>query len=168
MLTEILNGGNPSVEIVAPLPPKGAGKAVVLLTVKAQDTTLEARFELRITEGEDPWAVRLRALRRGMLLYRSLWATLKGFVDIRGRELPEPLRENLGTWRYLVYRDAGKGVEIRVELQHLEDEGEEEWRYEARCEEYEADCRTLAEAAVHAYEQIAVEPLDLAEAGADE
>lgn len=160
MLTEMLNGGDPSIELVTS-PSQGAEELITLLTVKWQDTTLEVRFKLCI-EGVDMWLERARTLRRVIELYYYLWATVSGFVLEYARELPEPLRENLGTWRYFVYRDVSEGVEIRVELQQLEeDEDEEEWRYQARCEEYEADCRTLAEAAVHAYEIFAKQRLNL-------
>jgi len=171
MLTKILTGVDPIIEVVTPLGSRSKQKTTVLLTVDGQDTKLEVRFGVRVTEHEDPWAVRLRALRRGMLLYRSLWEVLCGSDCDGVRELPEPLQERFSGSDYLVYRDAGKGVEIRVQLmRQWELVCEQELQYEQHCqyEEYQDDCLTVAEAAVRAYEDIIGQQLELMEGVADD
>jgi len=47
MLTKILTGGNPSVEVVTPLRSRSKQKTTVLLTVDGQDTKLEVRLGAR-------------------------------------------------------------------------------------------------------------------------
>ena len=165
MLTEILNEG--MVDIIVSQPSSTlSDKAEVrtILVIKTADTKLEVRFELSATEHEDPWALRLRALRRGMLLYKALWEVLCSPTGGGARELPEPLQERFGGSEYLVYRDADKGVEIRVELaRQWELVCEQELQYEQHCqyEEYQDDCLTAAETAVRAYEQVVKQQLNV-------
>ena len=113
----------------------------------------------------------MRALRHGMRLYKALWEVLCSPAGGGARELPEPLQERFGGSDYLVYRDAGKGVEIRVQLmRQWELVCEQELQYEQHCqyEEYQDDCLTVAEAAVRAYEDIIGQQLELMEGIADD